>query len=195
MALVVLLSTLSAGAATETAAREPIACGPAALSLSARLLDRPVSRERLAAAFGDCLSGVHSLEQISEAGERLGLLCRPVRHDPRHGALARLPLIVPVQRSPHVGGPQHFVVLYSGNDRTVQVLDFPRETRLVPREEFARNWSGEGLYVAAHAEQLEAVPSASTDYGIVLLLAAALIVGMGTYRLFGLAARIAEKAQ
>lgn len=158
----------------------PIACGPRALSLAARLQGREIPQHALAAAFDGRLDGTHSLEQIADAAARLGLFCHAVRLDRRAAPKGGLPIIAPVRRFPSSTTPDHFVIVYGRRGGAVQVLDFPGPPRFIPMETFASRWNGDALYVASDPGELKALPSVNPAWaGTCVLLASAISLAGG----------------
>jgi ABC-type bacteriocin/lantibiotic exporter with double-glycine peptidase domain len=128
-----------------------VACGPATLSLAARLVGRPVSRDNLQRAFGGRLSGAHSFSELQAATAALGLACVATRVDPRSPSLVPLPLIVAIRqgtRANATSGRYHFVILLGRTREGVQVLDPPHKPYLMTLDDCAERWDGAGLYVA-----------------------------------------------
>ena len=136
-----------------------IGCGPSALSVAARLIERPVSRDELASCFGRDLTGVCSLKDIQGNAEGLGLATRVAKCDAANPELAPLPLIVrlapEIQTSSGVG---HFVVFYGRSKSAIQVIDFPRPPKLIPIDVLRKHWDGTGLYIARTSTELNAIP-------------------------------------
>lgn len=179
LVLVALMAPVArAGGPGEGTGFEPMACGPAALIRAARLLGREVSGAEMRAAIGGRLTGTHSLSTVVSAARRLGFRCWPIRLDPLRPTLARLPLLVPVSsRAGGAIGPDHFLLLYGRINQKIQILDGTEPPRLAAIADFARQWNGDGVYLALRDAELGAVREDSDRSWLCILIAAAAVVG------------------
>lgn len=153
---VILLFAVCTAAAPED---QPISCGPAAVSLAARLVDRSCSPAELRDAFQGRLQGEHLLQDLWNAALRLGLATRAASVGADCAVAGGVPLVVPVRTVPNATETNHFVVLYGRTARGVQVLDPPRAPRFVSPRELACVWDGTGFYVAATPVDLAGLPA------------------------------------
>ena len=126
----------------------PVSCGPATVMLAARLVDRPCSDTELSNSFQGCLDGEHSLQQLWDVVQSLGLIAREVSGNDVHRQLSRTPTIVPIRSVPTDEKTTHFVILYGRTDQGIQLLDPPYLPRFVTRESLDKYWDGTGFYVS-----------------------------------------------
>lgn len=152
--LFLAISCLSIASQCWGATEGNLACGPRAVCIALQLLDVSVDEDGVRDAFQGRVTGVHSYEEISDAIERLGLACRFVHTDPALPQLARLPVIVGVDRGEQFSHAIHFVVLYGCDGERVQVVDFPHQPRFVPCSRLAHSWDGSGLCLARKEREL-----------------------------------------
>lgn len=163
---------LTNGAPTAT-----MACAPRSLSVAAQLVGRGAARADLERAFDGRLDGRHSFGEIANAAARLGLAVQHVRLDGDCQLLARLPLIAAVRESYASRRPDHFVVIFGRRDGELQLLDSPRPPRFIPIEEFLQQWDGDGLYIAASAQDLARLPGTAQSEKSFVLFACATVIG------------------
>ncbi len=134
-----------------------IAGGASALSVSTRLLGRPLDAEHLSIIQEQGSEDTLSLQGLAETANKLGFATRSFRLQPKTSVLEKLPLIVKYEPRTHATDKPRFVVLYgmiSGN--RVQVIDYPLPPQFVSIQTLAESWDGNGLYVAASEEMLPA---------------------------------------
>jgi hypothetical protein len=62
--------------------------------------------------------------------------------------------------------PDHFVVLFGQKYQALQVIDFPNRPYFADAGEFARQWDGDGLYVAASPEALARITGSQNGCAI-----------------------------
>jgi HlyB family type I secretion system ABC transporter len=129
-------------------------CGAASLAMVCRHFGRNVSISRVREAVHTATDGT-SLAGITRGAEELGLDARSVRASKSRVDELPLPAIV------HWEG-NHWVVLYSVQDRHVRVADPARGLRRIPRDEFVAKWSGYASLLSP-TERLAEEPEASTS--------------------------------
>jgi HlyB family type I secretion system ABC transporter len=131
-------------------------CGAASLGMICRYFGRRVSLPRIRLLAHTAHDGT-SLKALCHAATELGLAARAVKVSP--GNLDRMPVPAIV----HWEG-NHWIVLVHAGRRSVRVADPAVGLRTVPREEFARKWSGYAAlfdYTDAFAHAPEGRPSAA----------------------------------
>jgi hypothetical protein len=87
------------------------------------------------------------MAEIKTAAEKLGLSATPASFNSPAEVDPAVPLIVGI-RQPPAAATYHFVALFGGAPSHVQILDYPWQPRVMPREAFGRIWDGKGLYVS-----------------------------------------------
>lgn len=123
--------------------------GAGALSVSARLLGRPLTTEQRGLFQSRRADKASSLSALGESAKKLGFATRDVRLDARSPQLQRVPLIVKLKVPDSTTDETRFAVLFgtvSGN--RVQMIDYPFPTQLVPPQMLAQSWDGHGFYVS-----------------------------------------------
>lgn len=124
-------------------------CGPVALAVVARVLDRPGTIANFHASTGSGNLGVCSLDDLERAIEAHGLSGAAIRLDPRRPPRHRLPMVLFVDGN-------HFVTAVPAVDpKHVVILDPPSEPQLAPWSDLYPRWRGEALLVGHSAAELE----------------------------------------
>ena len=133
--------------------RGNVSCGPRCLAIAALLCDnRQPTQAELERAFGGNVAGTHSYQDLEAAARTLGYRTRLVYLSTQTPRLLHQPLLV-CKYSPE-RRENHCVVVYGNTFDSLQVIDFPRSSRLIPVREFAASWDGWGLYIAKETTSL-----------------------------------------
>lgn len=117
-------------------------CGPVALAVISRVLDRPGTIAAFHELTGSGELGVCSLADLERAIEHHGLAATAVRHNPQRPPRHRLPMVL------YVDGRHFLAALPAGADRVI-VLDPPSEPRVRLWAELRTRWRGEALVIGA----------------------------------------------
>src|SRR6185436_10857909 len=131
-------------------------CGAACLSMVANAFGRTVSLARIRQLVNTGLDGT-SLRSLCAAAEELGLAARSVKASPQNLDRMPLPAIC------HWDG-DHWLLLYHVTRRHAYLADPAIGFRRVPRDEFARRWTG---YAALfdYTPAFEQAPRAAHGFG------------------------------
>ncbi len=107
------------------------ACGPRAVGIALELIGKPATDASLASAFEEITSGTHSFSQLKTALERCGASSTWVNLSDIRWDQPAVPVITCLRRTQRSAEPDHFVVLYGGKGRTIQIIDDPLPPMLV----------------------------------------------------------------
>lgn len=123
------------------------ACGPRAVGVALELIGRPATDETLATAFNEITGGTHSFAQLKTALERCGASSTWVNLNDIRWDQTAVPVITCLRRTDRSAGPDHFVVLYGGHGRKIQMIDDPMPPKLVSADAVLARSEPRGLLV------------------------------------------------
>ena len=143
--VLILLSGLTAPVAAEE-----LSCGPRAVRIAARVLDRDLTPESVHTAFQGRVVGQHSLAELADGLGELGLSARVEYLSPNLDVSC--PVIVCLRAGVLGHDQAHFVVLYGFRSGQVQIIDFPRANRWLPMKTVVESAAPLAIFVSGRQE-------------------------------------------
>lgn len=165
--VLILLSGL-----TDTVTAEDLSCGPRAVRIAARVLDRDLSPESVHTAFQGRVVGQHSLAELADGLVELGLSARVEYLSPKLDVPC--PVIVCLRAGVLGHDQAHFVVLYGFRDGQVQVIDFPRANHWLPMKTVVESAAPLAVFVSGRQEAATMKMNLAASVGT--LIAAGMLV-------------------